>query len=210
MPGNTDATEPDTFSEEVKETEPHQVISTDFTKLQDINQDIGAWLLSKDTPIDYPVLQADDNRCYLNHLYTGEINGAGSLFLDYRNTGLFTDRNSVIYGHHMKNESMFHTLEGYKKQDYYDSHPIMILYTPDGDYLVELISGTIEDGMKEFVKLKHSKDLMMTVLITLVVFVSYYSNNVIFQAIALLLTVIYAILMNKGIVKMITGKFIKR
>ena len=47
---------------------------------------------------------------------------------------------------------MFHTLEGYKKQDYYDSHPIMILYTPDGDYLVELISGTIEDGMKEFVK----------------------------------------------------------
>lgn len=124
----------------------------DFTKLQDINQDIGAWLLSEDTPIDYPVLQAYDNRCYLNHLYTGEINGAGSLFLDYRNTGLFTDRNSVIYGHHMKNESMFHTLEGYKKQDYYDSHPIMILYTPDGDYLVELISGTIEDGMKEFVK----------------------------------------------------------
>lgn len=152
MPGNTDATEPDAFSEEVKETEPHQVISMDFTKLQDINQDIGAWLLSEDKPIDYPVLQADDNRCYLNHLYTGEINGAGSLFLDYRNTGLFTDRNSVIYGHHIKNESMFHTLEGYKKQDYYDSHPIMILYTPDGDYLVELISGTIEDGMKEFVK----------------------------------------------------------
>lgn len=152
MPGNTDATEPDAFSEEVKETEPRQVISMDFTKLQDINQDIGAWLLSEDTPIDYPVLQADDNRCYLNYLYTGEINGAGSLFLDYRNTGLFTDRNSVIYGHHMKNESMFHTLEGYKKQDYYDSHPIMILYTPDGDYLVELISGTIEDGMKEFVK----------------------------------------------------------
>lgn len=152
MPGNTDATEPDAFSEEVKETEPHQVISMDFTKLQDINQDIGVWLLSEDTPIDYLVLQAYDNRCYLNHLYTGEINGAGSLFLDYRNTGLFTDRNSVIYGHHMKNESMFHTLEGYKKQDYYDSHPIMILYTPDGDYLVELISGTIEDGMKEFVK----------------------------------------------------------
>ena len=57
-------------------------------KLQDINQDIGAWLLSEDTLIDYPVLQADDNRCYLNHLYTGEINGAGSLFQDYRNTGL--------------------------------------------------------------------------------------------------------------------------
>ena len=67
-----------------------------------------------------------------------------------------------------------------------------------------------KNKMKEFVKLKHSKDLTMTVLITLVVFVSYYSNNVIFQAIALLLTVIYAILMNKGIVKMISGKFIKR
>ena len=64
--------------------------------------------------------------------------------------------------------------------------------------------------MREFVKLKHSKDLTMTILITLVVFVSYYSNNVIFQAIALVLTVIYAMLMNKGIVKMITGKIIKR
>ena len=64
--------------------------------------------------------------------------------------------------------------------------------------------------MREFVKLKHSKDLTMTILITLVVFVSYYSNNVIFQAIALVLTVIYSMLMNKGIVKMITGKFIKR
>ena len=66
-----------------------------------------------------------------------------------------------------------------------------------------------KNKMREFVKLKHSKDLTMTILITLVVFVSYYSNNVIFQAIALLLTVIYAMLMNKGIVKMITGKFIK-
>ena len=52
--------------------------------------------------------------------------------------------------------------------------------------------------MREFVKLKHSKDLTMTILITLVVFVSYYSNNVIFQAIALVLTVIYSMLMNKG------------
>ena len=67
-----------------------------------------------------------------------------------------------------------------------------------------------KNKMREFVKLKHSKDLTMTILITLVVFVSYYSNNVIFQAVALLLTVIYAMLMNKGIVKMITGKFIKR
>jgi O-antigen/teichoic acid export membrane protein len=67
-----------------------------------------------------------------------------------------------------------------------------------------------KNKMREFVKLKHSKDLTMTILITLVVFVSYYSNNVIFQAIALVLTVIYAMLMNKGIVKMITGKFIKR
>ena len=64
--------------------------------------------------------------------------------------------------------------------------------------------------MREFVKLRKSKDLKMTVLITLVVFLSYYSNNYIFQGIALILTIMYAIMMNRGIVKGFAGKFIKR
>lgn len=64
--------------------------------------------------------------------------------------------------------------------------------------------------MKEFVKLKKSRDLALTILITLVVFMSYYSNNYIFQGIALVFTVIYALLMNQDIVKGFTSKIFKR
>ena len=64
--------------------------------------------------------------------------------------------------------------------------------------------------IKDFVKLKHSKDMNFTIIITLIVFLSYYSNNIIFKGIALLFTIIYALMMNKGVVKMFAGKFIKK
>lgn len=64
--------------------------------------------------------------------------------------------------------------------------------------------------IKDFVKLKHSKDMNFTIIITLIVFLSYYSNNIIFKGIALLFTIIYALMMNKEVVKMFAGKFIKK
>lgn len=85
-------------------------------------------------------------------MYDGSANGSGSIFADYRNSDDFSDRNTVLYGHHMKNGTMFNELTKYNKQEFYDSNPIMYLYTPEGDYLIELICGTVEDGDYEFVK----------------------------------------------------------
>lgn len=124
----------------------------DFAPLKSINGDIVAWLYAEGTVIDYPVLHTTDNEYYLTHLYTGETNRSGSLFADCRNTGLFTEQNTVIYGHNMRSGAMFHSFEEYKAQDYYDAVPAMTLYTPAGDYLVELFSGTVEDGSYEFVR----------------------------------------------------------
>lgn len=143
---NTDTQIPPTTED------PQQTVTLDFAPLKEINKEIVAWLFAEGTSIDYPVLHTDNNSYYLNHLYTGESNKSGSLFLDYRNTGLFTERNTVIYGHHMNNGSMFTALELYKEQDFYDNHPTMQLYTPEGDYLIELICGTVEDGNYEFVQ----------------------------------------------------------
>lgn len=67
-----------------------------------------------------------------------------------------------------------------------------------------------KDKIKEFVKLKHSKDLVFTILITLVVFLSYYSNNCLFQVIALIFTILYAVMMNRGIVDKIINRVVKR
>lgn len=116
-------------------------ISVDFAALRAENSDIVAWLYSEDTPINYPVVQAEDNKKYLRALTDGTYNSNGTLFVDYRFAADFSDFNTVIYGHRMKSKAMFGTLPGYTEQEYYEEHPVMYLLTPDADYKLELISG---------------------------------------------------------------------
>ena len=130
----------------------------DFSSLQAGSPDTVAWITGEDTPIDYPVMHTDNNEYYLSHLYSGEENRYGALFVDCRNTGLFTDPNIVIYGHNMKNDAMFGSMMGYKEQAYYEEHPTMTLYTPDGDYTIELLSGTLENGDREFVRFRFESE----------------------------------------------------
>lgn len=122
------------------ETSP---ISVDFDTLKEANDDVIGWLYCEDTPINYPVLQSDDNSYYLRRLVNGEWNIAGSLFMDYRNNLSNNDWNTVIYGHNMKNDSMFGTLPEYRNQDYYEQHPVMYFLTPEADYKIELIAGFV-------------------------------------------------------------------
>lgn len=114
-----------------------------FTKLQEINPEIIAWLYSEGTVISYPVAHTDNNDYYLTHMFNGKINKAGCLFLDAWNMPDFSDENSIIHGHHMKNDSMFGSLMGYKKQEYYEKHPFMQLLTPNGNYIIEIFSGFV-------------------------------------------------------------------
>ena len=82
----------------------------DFDTLSSINSDIVGWLYCPDTAISYPVPQGEDNSYYLKHLFDGTRNSAGSLFLDSRCQGL-EGKNSIIYGHYMKNGTLFATLK---------------------------------------------------------------------------------------------------
>ncbi|MCR5576993.1 MAG: class B sortase [Oscillospiraceae bacterium] len=129
---------------------PKRQVSMDFTELQKANPDIIGWIFGEGTNVDYPILQAEDNDYYMDHLYTREYNTAGSIFADCRNKADFSDRNTVVFGHHMANGTMFGSIEHYKSQDFYDATPTMMLYTPDGDYRIELISGTHESGDEQF------------------------------------------------------------
>lgn len=132
---STNAEEPDSFP---LETAP---ISVDFSILQAENPDIIAWLYCADTPINDPVLYSGDNTYYLKRLPNGKRNSAGSLFLDYQNATDFTDWNSIIYGHNMKSDARFGTIDEYRNQEYYDMHPVMYLLTPEQAYKVQLIAG---------------------------------------------------------------------
>ena len=130
----------------------------DFNKLKSINSDVIGWLTMKDTVIDYPVVKGKDNEYYLHHLYTGEWNSLGTLFVDCRNYDLFTDRNTVIYGHSMLNGSMFFILERYKRQSFYDEHKEFIFETPDKTYRLLSFAGKIMDAKENFVQFDFETD----------------------------------------------------
>lgn len=134
------------ITEEKSEDAPIQV---DFNLLGNQNQDIVAWLYCPDTSINYPVVQAADNDFYLRRLLDGSYNTAGTLFMDFRNSDDFSDWNSVIYGHNMKNDSMFGTLPDYKAQSYYEEHPTMYLLTPAQNYKINILAGFVTAANSE-------------------------------------------------------------
>ena len=112
-----------------------------FKVLQEVNPDVISWIYSPDTTINYPVVQGDDNAFYLKHLADGTENRNGCPCLDVQNSKDFSDDNSIIYGHHMQNGTMFAGISWYEGQSYYDEHPVMYLMTPTAIYRIEIFSG---------------------------------------------------------------------
>lgn len=132
---------PNDNNDNAQENENILPISVDFSVLKQENEDIVGWLYLEDSPINYPVVQSNDNDYYLRRLVNGEYNIAGSLFMDYRNASNLENNNTIIYGHNMKNNTMFGSLQEYKSQDYYDNHKVMYYFTSEKNYIIELFTG---------------------------------------------------------------------
>lgn len=127
--------------EKTAKVDPNQFTGViDFDALHDIDPNVAGWLYSKDTIINYPVAKGADNDYYLHHNIYGEAAGAGTLFIDCNNQDDLGDFNTIIYGHHMKDGSMFGSLQSYKEQDYYDQHSQLEYVTPTGRYHLQVIS----------------------------------------------------------------------
>lgn len=124
-------------------------IRVDFDALWEINTDVIAWLYSEGTEISYPVVQATDNEYYLRRLLDGSYNRSGTIFADYRNSGDFSDWHTLVYGHNMKNSTMFGTFPNYASQEYYEAHPVLYLLTPEKNFRVELLAGYLTDPADE-------------------------------------------------------------
>ena len=118
---------------EEDKTEEQEVFSVDFKKLQSINKEIVGWIrFDNPEKISYPIVQGKDNDKYLKMTVEGKTNGAGSIFMDANNKADFSDKNTFIYGHNMKNGSMFGQLRKYKNYKFYKENPYFYIYTPDG------------------------------------------------------------------------------
>lgn len=148
LPEASDIKNPDTIdSTESGESLAEQISwpVVDFEALWEVNPDCVAWIFIEGTEINYPVVQGEDNSYYLKHMFEGTWNSSGCIFLDFRVAADLSDRHSIIYGHHMKNGTMFSGLTQYKKQEYYDVHPTAFLITPDANYQIELFTGYVAD-----------------------------------------------------------------
>ena len=121
-------------------------VKVNFTELKQKNKEIVGWIYLEDSLINFPVVQTNNNDYYLRRLIDGSYNSAGSIFMDYRNDSDITDWNTIIYGHNMKNNTMFGTLLNYKEQSYYDQHKKMYYFTENKEYELELIAGYVENA----------------------------------------------------------------
>ena len=129
VPATTQSKEND--STEPVQTQPADTIwpKVDFTALQMINPDVVGWIYIEGTNVNYPIVQANDNDYYLYRLISGETNSSGSIFLDAGASELFQSRNNTLYGHNMKNGTMFADITDYVDQEFYEQHPVALLLT---------------------------------------------------------------------------------
>jgi len=117
--------------EQEQEQEPEQEAQP---SLAVINPDYIGWIWIEDTKIDYPMVQCDDNVKYLSITFSGGKNASGAIFMDSRCKVGF-DSHAILYGHNMKNGSMFAGLNRYLESGYLDKHPEIIIMTLNGETL---------------------------------------------------------------------------
>ena len=112
-----------------------------FETLQEINNEVFAWLTVYGTRIDYPVAHnAEDNNKYVNTDITGKYSLAGSIYLASKNNKNFSDFNSIIYGHHMNEGAMFGDLDKFKEQDFFQSRRYGNLYFEGKNHGIEFFA----------------------------------------------------------------------
>lgn len=128
--------EPSGIYEREKEesiAERTEVMRIDFERLEELNEDIAGWIVFNNQCVNYPLVQADDNTYYLNHSFRREENKAGSIFMDCRNNS-FEDRNVVIYGHNMRNRTMFGSLKDVFHKKFWEEEDNDLIYLFDTDH----------------------------------------------------------------------------
>ena len=133
-----------TASPELSAEVRHSLIDS-AQSLNSAYPDALGWLYIPDTVISYPVMQSRDNDYYLSHAYDGTYLKAGSVFLDYRCEGRFRNPINIIYGHNMKNGSMFAQVTNFKNDSYFESHKYGWLATPETVYRIDFFSCAVAD-----------------------------------------------------------------
>ncbi|MGL4450977.1 MAG: class B sortase [Sarcina sp.] len=116
-----------------------------YLKLKDINNDYRFWIQIENTNVDYPVVQTIDNSFYLKKDFYKKDSSSGTIFLDHRND-YKENFNNLIYGHNMKNQTIFNNVENYKNANFFTQKNKIIIKDDKHKYTYEPFSVYIADG----------------------------------------------------------------
>ena len=119
---------------------PNKSIIAEFQNLKSQNPEMTAWIAFDTLDISYPVMHGEENTYYLTHTFSGKTNSSGSIFMEAGNSGDFTDFHTLLYGHNMKNGSMFGLLKKYSEEEFYQGNEFFTVYLEDRYYRYQIFS----------------------------------------------------------------------
>lgn len=126
-----------------EEEEPKIFVTVDFDALREINPDIYAWVIVPGTNISYPVVQSSDDKdtdYYLGHNLDGSSGYPGGIYTQKRNAKDFSDPDTVIYGHNMRNGTMFASLHMYEDEAFFHEYKYIYVITEDQNLVYEIFA----------------------------------------------------------------------
>ncbi len=133
-------------------------LDIDWDALKTINPQVVGWILIPDTKVNYPIVQADDNAYYLDHLFDGSSSKVGAIFLDAESDSLLNGKNNIIYGHNMNDGSMFADITRYVDSSYFDQHRTIYIATPEMNYQLEAQFAFVCDAGTQIAQFDFSDD----------------------------------------------------
>ncbi|MDS9472741.1 class B sortase [Sporosarcina pasteurii] len=133
-------------------------IRSGFDRLLKENDELVGWITIEGTQIDYPILQADNNVDYLRRNFYKEKNIAGSIFMDFRNDVQTPGLNTILYGHRMKDGSMFEQLTKFQDKDFFKNHQTFEYDTLYDSYVAEIFAVYITKTDFDYIQTDFSTD----------------------------------------------------
>ncbi len=130
----------------------------DYERVRSKNKDVAGWISVPNTRIEYPVVRAADNEYYLTHDIEKNASKSGAVFMDFRNTDPETAKHILIYGHNMRNGSMFHDLNSYKIRDFFDNNRDITLILGDKTVKYEIYAAFVIAADLNFMETRFDDD----------------------------------------------------
>ncbi len=164
LSGRSDSSLAEDFLNETNESQnddadPLAALKSDLTfeknKFQDLfmkNTDFVGWIQINQTRIDYPVVKARDNIYYLDRNFDRQERRNGAIFMDYRNSGTWQDRHTIIYGHHTRDGSMFTDLLKFRRSSFYDQNRDLAIETLFGEVQYRIIAAYIAESEPSYIR----------------------------------------------------------